>query len=177
MTVELLHWPKERERRAELRQANRPRLLLVEATASPPLTVDPAEDWVRLPANHRDVQARVESLRRRTVTEPTLDDGVLRTSAGWVSLPELEARLLDTLLTKFGRVADRQSLLAAGWPGEMPSRNLLDVHLHRLRKRIEPVNLRIRTVRKRGYVLEPTTPDTAEPALAQPAGHAEPGSV
>ncbi len=157
MTVELLHWPRERERRATLHEKNQPRLLLVEENASPPLTVDPAEDWVRLPANHRDVQARVESLRRRATAEPTLDDGVLRTPSGWVSLPDLEARIVEVLLARFGKVADRQALLGAGWPGESPSRNLLDVHLHRLRRRVEPIGLRIRTVRKRGYVLEPAT--------------------
>jgi DNA-binding response OmpR family regulator len=157
MTVELLHWPQERARRAELEESHQPRLLLVEQSAEPPLTVDPVEDWIRLPANHRDVQARVESLRLRTEAEPTLDDGVLRTAAGWVSLPDLEARIIDVLLSKFGRVADRQSLLNAGWPGEDPSRNLLDVHLHRLRRRIEPIGLCIRTVRKRGYVLEPVS--------------------
>lgn len=156
MTVELLHWPEEQERRAQLTQTSRPRLLLVDPDASPPLTVDPSEDWVRLPADHQDVQARIESLRRRSTVQPVLDDGVLRTTTGWVSLPDVEARILDALLAKFGKVADRQSLLAAGWPGETPSRNLLDVHLHRLRRRIEPVNLHIRTVRKRGYVLEPS---------------------
>lgn len=155
MTVELLHWPEEQERRTLLTEANQPRLLLVDPEASPPLTVDPTEDWVRLPADHQDVQARIESLRRRVTVTPTLDDGVLRTASGWVSLPDVEARLFDALLTKFGKVADRQSLLAAGWPGEAPSRNLLDVHLHRLRRRIAPLGLRIRTVRKRGYVLEP----------------------
>lgn len=155
MTVELLHWPRERERRAELHESNRPRLLLVDEDASPPITADPSEDWVRLPANHRDVQARVEALRRRTSAEPTLDDGVLRTAIGWTSLPDLEARIVEVLLARFGKVADRQSLLTAGWPGENPSRNLLDVHLHRLRRRLDPIGLRIRTVRKRGYVLEP----------------------
>ena len=156
MTVELLHWPRERERRAVLHEDNQPRLLLVEENAPPPLTVDPVEDWVRLPANHQDVQARVESLRRRVVVQPTLDEeGVLRTASGWVSLPDLEARIVDVLLSRFGKVADRQSLLGAGWPGEAPSRNLLDVHLHRLRRRVQPIGLQIRTVRKRGYVLEP----------------------
>jgi DNA-binding response OmpR family regulator len=155
MTVELLHWPREGDRRARLHELNQPRLLLVDPEAAPPLTVDPIEDWVRLPANHRDVQARVESLRRRTAAEPTLDDGVLRTATGWVTLPELEARIVGVLLARFGKVADRQSILAAGWPDGSPSRNVLDVHLHRLRRRIEPIDLRIRTVRKRGYVLEP----------------------
>ena len=154
MTVELVHWPAERDRRSRLREANQPRLLLVEATASPPLTDDPCEDWVRLPADHRDVQARVESLRRRAATDPTLADGVLRTATGWVALPELEARIVAPLLARMGRVVDRPALLEAGWPGQAPSRNLLDVHLHRLRRRLEPIDLRIRTVRKRGYVLE-----------------------
>jgi len=154
MTVELLHWPKEVDRRAQLHELNQPRLLLVDPDAAPPLTIDPIEDWVRLPAHHRDVQARVESLRRRTAAEPPLDDGVLRTATGWVSLSELEARIMGVLLARFGKVADRQSILAAGWPDGSPSRNVLDVHLHRLRRRIEPIDLRIRTVRKRGYVLE-----------------------
>lgn len=158
MTVELLHWPKEQARRDRLDALNQPRLLLVDPDAEAPLTVDPREDWVRLPADHEDVQARVESLRRRTEAGPVLDNGVLRTSAGWVALPELEARIMDVLLSRFGRVADRPSVLAAGWPGETPNRNVLDVHLHRLRRRIEPIGLQIRTVRKRGYILEPGHP-------------------
>lgn len=155
MTVELVHWPKENARRDRLHERNQPRLLLVDPDADPPLTVDPNEDWVRLPANHRDVQARVESLRLRSEAEPMLDDGVLRTAAGWVALPELEARIMAVLLERFGRVADRQSVLNAGWPDDTPNRNVLDVHLHRLRRRIEPIDLQIRTVRKRGYILEP----------------------
>lgn len=158
MTVELLQWPREQDRRADLERVGLPRLLLVDADASPPLTVDPIEDWIRLPADHRDVQARVEALRHRSTTEPTLDDGVLRTRSGWVSLPELEVRIVSVLLSRIGKVADRPALLAAGWPGESPSRNLLDVHLHRLRRKIEPIGLQIRTVRKRGYVLEPQRP-------------------
>ncbi|MGH1489243.1 MAG: winged helix-turn-helix domain-containing protein [Acidimicrobiales bacterium] len=183
MTVELLHWPQDRERRAELQETNQLRLLLVQPSAAPPLIVDPFEDWVRLPADHGDVKARVESLQRRASATsgssssqpsvqrdlyaeseampervaglPTLETGVLRNETGWVSLPDLEARIVEVLLSRFGRVADRQSLLSAGWPGEEPSRNLLDVHLHRLRRRIEPIGLRIQTVRKRGYLLEP----------------------
>ena len=156
MTVELVHWPEESDRRRRLCDRNTPRLLLVDPDAAPPLTVDVNEDWVRLPADHEDVQARVESLRRRTEAQPVLDQGVLRTASGWVPLPELEARIMQVLLDRFGRVADRQSVLSAGWPGESPNRNVLDVHLHRLRRRIEPIDLRIRTVRKRGYVLEPS---------------------
>ena len=45
--------------------------------------------------------------------------------------------------------------MAAGWPGGTPGRNALDVHVLRLRRRLEPVRLAIRTVRSRGYLLEP----------------------
>ena len=129
---------------------------MVDENASPPITPDPTEDWVRLPANHRDVQARIEGLRRQASAVPTLEEGVLRTATGWTSLPDLEARIVEVLLARFGKVADRQSLLTAGWPGEAPSRNVLDAHRHRLRRRIEPIGLCIRRVRKSGYVLEPS---------------------
>ncbi len=36
----------------------------------------------------------------------------------------------------------------------MPGRNVLDVHIVRLRRRLAPLELVIRTVRSRGYLLE-----------------------
>ena len=113
------------------------------------------EDWIRLPADERDLQVRVETLSQRTVVEPTLDgDGVLRCGPKWVALPPIEARLVELLLARYGKVVGRQALARHGWPGEEPSRNVLDVHVLRLRRRIEPLGLSIRTVRKRGYVLD-----------------------
>ena len=56
---------------------------------------------------------------------------------------------------RFGAVVSRSELLAAGWPEGAPGRNALDVHVLRLRRRLVPVRLAIRTVRSRGYLLEP----------------------
>ena len=42
----------------------------------------------------------------------------------------------------------------AGWPSGAPGRNALDVHVLRLRRRLVPLALAIRTVRSRGYLLE-----------------------
>lgn len=58
----------------------------------------------------------------------------------------------------------RDALTRAGWPGGTPRRNALDVHVLRLRRRIAPVGLAIRTVRSRGYLLEIATgpPPAAE---------------
>lgn len=155
MKVELVYWPAEEDRRHDLRERCQPRILLVERDEPAPSTVDPMEDWIRLPADERDLQARVETLAKRTAIEPTLDgDGVLRHGSKWTALPPIEARLTETLLDRFGKVVSRETLLAQGWPDDEPKRNVLDVHVLRLRRRLEPLGLTIRTVRKRGYVLD-----------------------
>ena len=92
---------------------------------------------------------------------PALDDfGVLRFGSAWVALPPLEARLTETLLERMGTVTSRELLVRAGWPSGAPGRNALDVHVLRLRRRLTPVGLAIRTVRSRGYLMEPGRPDT-----------------
>lgn len=159
MEVVLLRWPLERERRQLLEHEGRPRLLLVEGGAAPPIPVDCLEDWIRVPADEADVQARIDGLTHRCLTHradvPDLDrDGVLRFADTWVSLPPVEARLMSALLERFGSVVSRELLGAAGWPQGVPGRNALDVHVLRLRRRIAPLGLAIRTVRSRGYLLE-----------------------
>jgi hypothetical protein len=156
--VALVHWPAEQDRREELRRAGQPRLLLVERGA-PPIPTDELEDWIRLPADDLDLRVRVEALRRRTGADtgavPVLDDdGVLRLGDRWVSLPPVEARLTAALLERFGAVVSRDALSRSGWPGGSPGRNALDVHVLRLRRRLSPLRLAIRTVRSRGYLLE-----------------------
>jgi Transcriptional regulatory protein, C terminal len=158
--VALVHWPAEQDRREELRRTGQPRLLLVERGA-PPIPTDELEDWIRLPADDLDLRVRVEALRRRTDsdtgtgTTPLLDDdGVLRLGDRWVSLPPVEARLTSALLDRFGAVVSRDALARSGWPGGSPGRNALDVHVLRLRRRLSPLRLAIRTVRSRGYLLE-----------------------
>jgi DNA-binding response OmpR family regulator len=160
--VALIRWPSERHRRARLRDARHPRLLLVEEGAAPPVE-DCLEDWVRVPADDVELAQRMATLRARasahgTAGEPALDDdGVLRVGAQWVSLPPVEARLTGALLERVGAVVSREALARAGWPSGAPGRNALDVHVLRLRRRLDAVGLAIRTVRSRGYLLEPAT--------------------
>ena len=90
------------------------------------------------------------------------DDGVLRLGDRWVSLPPVEARLTAALLDRYGAVVSRDALARAGWPAGAPGRNALDVHMLRLRRRLSPLALAIRTVRSRGYLLERVA--AAEPA-------------
>jgi DNA-binding response OmpR family regulator len=161
-------------RRAELRDEGRARLLLLEDGVAPPVVAtDDVEDWIRVPASEVDVGARVDALRRRVEarvrseppTVPALDDdGVLRLDDQWVALPPVEARLTAALLERYGAVVSRDALGRAGWPGGAPGRNALDVHMLRLRRRLSPLALAIRTVRSRGYLLERV--GSAEPAPA-----------
>jgi DNA-binding response OmpR family regulator len=158
MDVVLLRWPAESTRRASLSEDARPRLLLIEAGHPAPST-DDLEDWIRVPADEADLHARVEALRRRAShaadAVPSLDaDGVLRAGGGWVSLPPVESRLTASLIERYGAVVGRDVLLQSGWPAGSPGRNALDVHVLRLRRRIVPLGLAIRTVRSRGYLLE-----------------------
>lgn len=165
MQVELVRWPTEEERLAAARTAGRARLVLVAEGIEPPLTVDPLEDWVRLPASDDDVRARVrvlEDRQRSAVGEeaPELDgDGLLRLAGRWVSLPPVEHRLMIALLDRYRTVVSRDALARAGWPDGIPGRNVLDVHIVRLRRRIAPLGLAIRTVRSRGYLLEAAPPE------------------
>lgn len=161
MDVVLVRWPDERDRREELRRSGRPRLLLLDDGSPAPTTVDALEDWIRLPADEADVRARVQALELRAIGNghvsdvPTLDeDGVLRVDGHWVALPPVEGRLTEALLERWGAVVSRDALARAGWPDGAPGRNALDVHVLRLRRRLEPLGLVIRTVRSRGYVLE-----------------------
>jgi DNA-binding response OmpR family regulator len=169
MDVTMLRWPEEAGRRSSISQSGVPRLLLVAHGEEPPPVADCLEDWIRVPAAESEVRARVDALAARGQAHlgngqeqpggprtPEIDDfGVLRLHGAWVALPPLEARLAEALLERLGAVTSRETLVRAGWPAEAPGRNALDVHVLRLRRRLQPVGLAIRTVRSRGYLMEP----------------------
>jgi len=160
MDVVLLRWPEESDRRTELETAARPRLLLVEPGDPPPEISDPLEDWIRLPADDRDVRARLSTLVTRSGAErPFLDaDGLLWFRGRWVPLSPVERSLAEGLLERFGAVAGRDALRRRAWPEGLPSRNALDVHMVRLRRRIAELALEVRTVRSRGYLMQAIEP-------------------
>jgi DNA-binding response OmpR family regulator len=159
MDVTLVRWPGERVRRSRLLEHGQPRLLLVEDGVPPPDPEDCLEDWIRVPATDADVRVRLSALAMRAAAHvqvvPVLDgDGVIRFGVGWASLPPVEARLTHALVTRFGAVVSREALSRSGWPEGAPGRNALDVHVLRLRRRLAPLGLVIRTVRSRGYLME-----------------------
>lgn len=158
MDVVTLQWPLEEERRRALADAGVPRLLIVDDRQPPPVVRSMLEDWVRANAPEIDRSARADALRRRCRTErpdPVIDsDGLLRVEGGsWVALPPVEASLAGTLLAAFGAVVAREDLAASAWPDGV-ARNVLDVRILRLRRRLDDLGLAIRTVRSRGYLME-----------------------
>jgi DNA-binding winged helix-turn-helix (wHTH) protein len=82
------------------------------------------------------------------------DDGLLHHRDSWVSLSPVEQALASALLDRFGAVVTRDMLADRAWPAGVPTRNALDVHVLRLRRRIAPLGLEIRTVRSRGYLMQ-----------------------
>ena len=157
--VVLVRWPLEENRRGELMTAGVPRLLLVDPDDDVPVPEDCLEDWVRVPVDETEVQTRMRVLAGRADLHrnalPELDEhGMLRFGTAWVSLPPVEARITSALVRRVGGVVSRDELARSGWPHGAPGRNALDVHVLRIRRRVAPLGLAIRTVRSRGYLLE-----------------------
>jgi DNA-binding response OmpR family regulator len=137
-------------------------LLLLNGESAPPDLGDCLEDWIRLPADDRDVRARVATLSSRAETEqpaPQVDgDGLLRHRGRWIALSPVESALAVTLVDRFGAVVGRDTLARRAWPNGVPTRNALDVHILRLRRRVASLGLEIRTVRSRGYLMQAAQP-------------------
>lgn len=133
-------------------------MLLVDTAAEPPESLDVLEEWVRIPASDADLKARVRSLRARvqdlSPIVPTIaDDGTLEFRSARLELTPLQARLVEPLIDRFGTVVGRDALQRSGWPNGDALGNTLDVHMVRLRRRLEAFGLQIRTVRSRGFLL------------------------
>jgi len=159
MDVAVVHWPAEAERVDQLRMDEVPFVLLVDDGVQPPMVTSCAEDWVRSPVSDADLRLRIAMVEVRAGihgSRPMVDDGgVLRYRDRWAALSPVEYRLVGPLVERFGSVVGRDALSRQAWPDGVPSRNALDVHILRLRRRLAPLQLELRTVRSRGYLLEP----------------------
>jgi len=125
-----------------------------------------ADDYMTKPFAVEELLARVAALGRRgqSLAREQLEHGplILDISARRASingepleLPLREWAVLEFLLRSTGRVVSKDQIVSAvcSWDQEM-SPNAVEVYVSRLRAKIEPTGIRIRTVRGFGYMLE-----------------------
>ncbi|AWK11725.1 winged helix-turn-helix domain-containing protein [Streptomyces spongiicola] len=153
-----IRWPAQTDLRNRCRRNGVPRLLVVEGGARPPVCNDPFEDWVRAPISRQDLEARVRALQNRLDDQqvPTLDSaGTLCFGPHSITISNVQTDLMELLIEHFGEVVYRNELTQRlAERVQRPTRNSLDLHIMRLRRRLSPINLAIRTAWGRGYLLE-----------------------
>ncbi|HKE52853.1 MAG TPA: response regulator transcription factor [Actinomycetes bacterium] len=132
-----------------------------------------ADDYVTKPFSSRELVARIRAVLRRqgepdTLSVSTVEAGPVRLDAerhvvtvnsNPVQLPLKEFELLEFLLRNSGRVLTRMQLIDRIWGSDyVGDTKTLDVHVKRLRAKIEPDPASPRhivTVRGLGYKFEP----------------------
>src|SRR5205807_9723310 len=70
--VAVLRWPEQAGDVERLERLGVPRLLLVEPGVAPPEGESCLQDWLRLPAEDRDVGARLRALAHQSASHPVL---------------------------------------------------------------------------------------------------------
>ncbi|WP_433532785.1 response regulator transcription factor [Micromonospora sp. CA-263727] len=132
-----------------------------------------ADDYVIKPVAIKELTARLRALRRRARTvsvveapvpvfafgelEVSPEAGEVRRAGEPVAVTRTEFRLLCELVEHAGRVLSRQQLLSRVWGYDSGDERLVDVHVGRLRQKIEtdPANPRhLVTLRGLGYKLQ-----------------------
>ena len=122
-----------------------------------------ADDFLAKPFELVELEARLRALLRRGQGE-WIEFGSCRWEIKGrklylheqpVSLSARETVLLELLLHNRNRVVSKERILdtLTGWSGEIGI-NAVEVYIHRLRRKLEPGNAAIRTVRGLGYLLE-----------------------
>lgn len=127
------------------------------------------DDYLTKPFSFSELLARIEALLRRThsgATDPLLRlddlelDTITRTTkrkGQTIALQPREFRLLEYLLRHCGQVVTRTMLLEHVWDYHFdPQTNVIDVHVSRLRNKIDkPFDKPLlHTVRGAGYILK-----------------------
>ncbi len=125
-----------------------------------------ADDYLTKPFDLAEFEARIRALVRRGqgahVSQLTV--GPLRLDLTGrrayldnepLDLSAREVGVLEVLMLRAGRVVSKSQLAEklSNWDTEIGA-NAIEVYVHRLRKKLEPSQISIRTIRGLGYLLE-----------------------
>lgn len=125
-----------------------------------------ADDYITKPFDLPEFEARVRALVRRGQHRATnvLHHGRLELDLEArrafhdgkpIDFSARELAVIEFLMSRQGRVVTKEQLVdrVFGW-GEDIGSNAIEVCLHRVRRKLEPYGIEIRTVRGMGYLLE-----------------------
>lgn len=125
-----------------------------------------ADDYLVKPFDLEELEARAAALIRRGVggSSSVLTLGrlsvdtlgrIVRLDGEVLELPRRELCLLELLILRAGQVVAKQAILEELFSmDEEPNINVVELYIHRLRKKLEPAQIHIRTIRGLGYLLE-----------------------
>ena len=125
-----------------------------------------ADDYMTKPFELRELEARLHALVRRCyggfnhiieVGNLQLDTSnhQILAKGELLSLSARESAVLEVLMMQRGKVISKDKIAQhLSLHGDALADNAIEVYIHRIRKRIEPFNVDIRTLRGLGYLLE-----------------------
>ena len=126
-----------------------------------------ADDYVPKPFDVSELDARIRAILRRAnqSANPILECGRLRydsnTRLFWICesalpLPPREHAVLETLMLKQGKTVSKQAIASSLFAAtETTDPDAIEIYVSRLRKKLEPSDAALVTLRGLGYLLKP----------------------